>query len=719
MPRKSGIGTADYQIAELSVGLELDLEQLDLDAAVADKTVSEMITKLNHRAKQLEIRAEIDLTNLENAGTEVDKLQVKEARLNEILEIQRKKLQLLKEQYEKASGDKKVGAGIRGKLSNSVMLQELEVSKVEAMIRGLSVEAGATIPALGGVSTAVGLTVTAITALAMGIANTTEYAAKSGQELGRFAESMNLPVKAAQDLSTTLSLGGVSNESFTRFIINLDRRLMDAGKAGEAAREKLSRFGVSLQDEQGQLVGYNEQLKKLAEGYETAKAAGKGNEFLTSLGMGAEALREVLGNYESIERARTRMGSLFDEKEAEEFVAQSKELDDQMKELDLTIDQIKVALGAAFIPFVVDIAPRVSAAVNSIKDSIGDMSETIRKRYKNIRFQFGYTRAEYDAAMKEAAEKELQKADEEEEKKAEAREKIREKELDAYADRLVKFDDTIQDSLDVGLNSDIQNKLNAIDNQAEKYKRELEAIAKEYHAEPDKDSLNLIEKNAQIQKEKATRQFAEQTAAFLDGIYETSLQKRLNQIEREKRAWIQKGLDEVQATEAAEKAKIDVQRNAALQVLKAEREQLQAFRRGGARALKELYMEQNGLSEQDLKIKPEDLAAYEQAKQSMMENLLPYFSPDRERIRELDREREARNVIQLAGDEGRTPNPDVGPTVPPAGRTGGNERAIEVNVNIENAVTQDNEGMRMLADAVADKITPAIENALESDENAY
>ena len=54
MPRKSGIGTGDYQIAELSVGLELDLKQLDLDAAVADKTVLEMITKMNHRAKQIE-----------------------------------------------------------------------------------------------------------------------------------------------------------------------------------------------------------------------------------------------------------------------------------------------------------------------------------------------------------------------------------------------------------------------------------------------------------------------------------------------------------------------------------------------------------------------------------------------------------------------------------------------------------------------------------------
>ena len=623
MPRKSGIGTGDYQIAELSVGLELDLEQLDLDAAVADKTVSEMITKLNHRAKQLEIRAEIDLTNLENAGTEVDKLHVKEARLNEILDVQRAKLQLLKEQYEKASGDKNVGAGIKGKLSNSVLLQELEVSKWEAALRCLSSEAGGSVAAMEAVGGAVGFTVTAVAALALGLAEMTKYAAKSGQELGRFAERLNISAKEAQGLSAALALGGVDKDAFSRFITGLDKRMQSVGAAGESAREGLARFGVSLQDEQGQLVGYNEQLKRLAEGYQTAKNAGMTNEYFSALGTGAERLRDVLANYEQIEQTRTRMGSLFDEKGAEEFVAQSKALDEQMKELDLSIDQIKVSIGAAFLPFLVDIAPKVTAAVNSISESFGELSDKVRKRYKNLRFQFGYTRAEYDAAMREEAEREIRAAEEAERKKAEAREKIREKELDAYADKLVKFNEGIQDSLDAGLRTDIDNKLAAIERQAEKYRKELEATAKDYHAEPDKDSLALIDKNAQMQKDKAIREFSEQTANYLDSIYETSLQKRLNQIEREKQAWIQKGMDEVKATEAAETAKLDAQRNAALQVLKAEREQFRAYQRGGENAMRNTYMRQNGLTERDLNIKPEDVEEYEQAKKSMMENLFP------------------------------------------------------------------------------------------------
>ena len=718
MPRKSGIGTGDYQIAELSVGLELDLEQLDLDAAVADKTVSEMITKLNHRAKQLEIRAEIDLTNLEGAGTEIDKLHVKEARLNEILDVQRTKLQLLKEQYEKASGDKNVGPGIKGKLSNSVLLQELEVSKWEAALRGLSSEAGVSAAAVGAVGVTVGLTVTAIAALAVGLAEMTQYAAKSGQELGRFAERLNVSAKEAQGLAAALALGGADKDAFSRFITGLDKRIQSVGAAGESAREGLARFGVSLQDEQGNLVGYNEQLKRLAEGYKTAKNAGMTNEYFSALGTGADALRDVLANYEQIEQTRARMGGLFDDKSAEEFVAQSKALDDQMKELDLSIDQIKVSIGAAFLPFLVDIAPKVTETVNSLSQSFSEMSETIRKRYKNLRYQFGYTRAEYDAAMKEEAERELQAAEEAERKKAEARAKIREKELDAYADRLVKFDDTIQYSLDSAINTDIDNKLAAIDRQAEKYKQELAAMAKEYHAEPDKDSLSLIDQNAQMQKEKAVREFSEQTAAHLDSIYETSLQKRLNQIEREKQAWIRKGLDEVKATEAAEQQKAEAKRNAALQILKSEREQFKAYQRGGEEALRRTYMRQNGLTEADLNIKPEDVAAFQQAQKSMLENLLPYFSPNADLYRALDRDRDAENVIR-AGDGPWQTLTEVLEKMNSGVAPAGQPRPIEISVNIENAVTQDNEGMQILADAVADKITPAIENALESDNNAY
>ncbi|BAL82845.1 hypothetical protein SELR_11370 [Selenomonas ruminantium subsp. lactilytica TAM6421] len=65
----------------------------------------------------------------------------------------------------------------------------------------------------------------------------------------------------------------------------------------------------------------------------------------------------------------------------------------------------------------------------------------------------------------------------------------------------------------------------------------------------------LVAQEAALKKGKIMQQFEKETAEYLDGIYADSLTKRLNQIEREKKAWIQKGMDEVTATRAAEAQK--------------------------------------------------------------------------------------------------------------------------------------------------------------------
>ena len=48
-----------------------------------------------------------------------------------------------------------------------------------------------------------------------------------------------------------------------------------------------------------------------------------------------------------------------------------------------------------------------------------------------------------------------------------------------------------------------------------------------------------------------------------------------------------------------------------------------------------------------------------------------------------------------------------------------NSPHLEIQVNIDTAVTQDSESMSRLADTVADRITPVVEQALGSGELAY
>ena len=64
-----------------------------------------------------------------------------------------------------------------------------------------------------------------------------------------------------------------------------------------------------------------------------------------------------------------------------------------------------------------------------------------------------------------------------------------------------------------------------------------------------------VAREAELKRQKVIEDSARETAQYLDSVYEDSLTQRLRQIERERKAWIKKGMDEVTATRAAEQQK--------------------------------------------------------------------------------------------------------------------------------------------------------------------
>ena len=114
--------------------------------------------------------------------------------------------------------------------------------------------------------------------------------------------------------------------------------------------------------------------------------------------------------------------------------------------------------------------------------------------------------------------------------------------------------------------SDYQRNLYGIDNAAE------DTLKK--GADP-----ALVAREAMLKKSKVVEQFEKETAEYLDNIYADSLTKRLNQIEREKKAWIQKGLDEVTATRAAEAQKQQAINDSVKNMFTAQKKYLEIYRR--------------------------------------------------------------------------------------------------------------------------------------------
>lgn len=290
------------------------------------------------------------------------------------------------------------------------------------------------------------------------------------------------------------------------------------------------------------------------------------------------------------------------------------------------------------------------------------------------------------------------------------------------------FQRNVVDSTQSVYRTDLQNQLANIDREAAAYRQKgLDEISAAQWAE--------------ASKAKIREQWENEISSKIDSVWKTELQNRLDDIEREKQAWIQKGLDEVKATQWAEKEKLDAKRNAALQVLQAQKEEFKAYLEGGQRGLADYYKQAHGFTMEDLQMTPEQLAGFQQARKSMLENLLPNFrdpaliAAEQEQMRqsfkmtmggkdylydevmgnmqtEMHGMREQMDKLgsspALQNENGQAPQQAV--TAAPH---------LEVNVNIENAVTQDNDGIRYLADSVADRIRPAVENALGGGENTY
>ncbi len=309
-----------------------------------------------------------------------------------------------------------------------------------------------------------------------------------------------------------------------------------------------------------------------------------------------------------------------------------------------------------------------------------------------------------------------------------------------------------------------EKRLNAIDNE------KLAWIRKGL------DEVSAVEW-AENEKSKVIREFNNNVAANLDSIWQTELEKRLTNIEREKQAWIDKGVEEVKATQWAEQAKVDAQRNAAMSVLKSQLDEYRAFQRGGFEGLQDYQMQQlfkSGIRPEDLRITPEELAQFQFNREISQKSLLPNFMSQEDidalnKLRSVqidsmrkDAEEEKLKIlrgISFADAEAQknfenyrqnyfeklNPNDsaEMSKLVEMSGKLADLSSVItkinlpqpviqttenlnrqmppEVNVNvqIDEAHAWDTQHIQELAEKVADEITPAVVGAIGGDSNSY
>lgn len=528
-----------------------------------------------------------------------------------------------------------------------------------------------------------------------GLMNVTQGAMQAGDTIYKLSQRMHISTDEAAKMNAMFKLAGADAMEATPALTRLDRAILTAGANGNDTTKALQRFGVSLTDSQGKLLPMNEQLRALAHGYQRASASGQEEAFAAEvLGRNGQALIPVLADMDDLLEATADIETtgLLNPEDCHALTV-------TWKKMQVETDQLKMALGAALIPVAQDIMPdlidlvkdlvsgirenkdnikylaeafimmaRVSVdgmrSVLSFLSDIGINAKNVKNAIESVIFSVetlakakeqlaagdfegvsetvenadfaswqqereeAQLAAEADkaaAAAAKQAKKEQQgaiqqvtqatKEEEDAAKKAAAAEK-------KAAEEAAKANQELTDKLYGLTHSQLEVSLQKVDTEADQYRGKGA-------------DESLVLEVAEREKAKIQQEFAENTVAKLDAVWKSELQNRLDDIEKEKRAYIQKGVDEVKASAWAEHEKRMAQQKEALAAFKENREYLDILRQAmsGNGTMEEKMMkarmamlvkmrEKSGISAGD-HTSPEEMGMLSQLMGEVKQNLIP------------------------------------------------------------------------------------------------
>ena len=200
-----------------------------------------------------------------------------------------------------------------------------------------------------------------IAAGGFGLNAVVQSAVNAGEAVYQLEQRYNMSAAQAGQLNAVMKLTGGDVDTAAAAMMRFDKTLSSSGSAGDKARSIMQQLGISMTDSSGRLKPLNEQLGELAKGYEKAKAAGQGQEFLmNTLGVRGLALTKTLDNYtEAAERASKIKGVGLNPEEMHKAYM-------DMQEVSMQFSKLGVVAGSALAPLVSQILPSVQAGLAKV-----------------------------------------------------------------------------------------------------------------------------------------------------------------------------------------------------------------------------------------------------------------------------------------------------------------------------------------------------------------
>lgn len=736
------ISRINHENKKIRIEADIDLSKLDGakdKARSIDTREQALIRQLDLQRQKIRLVAAAYREMVQAKGAD----SAASARLETRLLNERKAYANLEVQLRAVRKERSAQTSIAGRMVNSV------ANGAGAM--SVLAQGAGDLGLLGFMSGPIGKAVGVTTAVSAGLIAMAKSAMTAGNNIYGLAQRMHTTNAEAARMNMVFKLAGADARAAVPAIIRLDKAIQSAGEDGNDTTRLLSAFGVVMKDSAGNLLPVNQQLTALAKGYRNAAAAGLESEFVSQLlgARGAELVPVLKDMAELQERAaRIPTTGLLNPDEAHR-------MNMEWNEMKVSMGQLSGAIGAAFMPVVSDLMPDINEAIETlvkgIKDNKSDIESVVKTigsiggvavdacklageafdglgiNMKNAGAVANFVKAEikdcretladmketlgdtaladgisrlWNWAMADYMPKDAEKPKEQEAKESNASQSAEEtrrkvEEAMAKAKKASSGGAGLTDEIYKLTHSDLENQLHDIDLKAEKLKSEG---AKEAD----------IVRYTEAAKAKVMRDFNEGTLSQINKSWKSELQNRLDDIDREKKAWIQKGVDEVTATRWAEREKTKARQQEALSMLKENRQYLEIMRQAMAgegsvekrmnnakmavlMAMRKKYGIQNDMTS------PEEVSRFAELMNSVKNNLVPGLETD------LWAKRLGENTIPVY--RGSELNRDI--------------PGFTANVTIQGGTYMDESGMKKMADNVADRIKVVYADAARRSQLAY
>lgn len=736
------ISRINHENKKIRIEADIDLSKLDGakdKARSIDTREQALIRQLDLQRQKIRLVAAAYREMVQAKGAD----SAASARLETRLLNERKAYANLEVQLRAVRKERSAQTSIAGRMVNSV------ANGAGAM--SVLAQGAGDLGLLGFMSGPIGKAVGVTTAVSAGLIAMAKSAMTAGNNIYGLAQRMHTTNAEAARMNMVFKLAGADARAAVPAIIRLDKAIQSAGEDGNDTTRLLSAFGVVMKDSAGNLLPVNQQLTALAKGYRNAAAAGLESEFVSQLlgARGAELVPVLKDMAELQERAaKIPTTGLLNPDEAHR-------MNMEWNEMKVSMGQLSGAIGAAFMPVVSDLMPDINEAIETlvkgIKDNKSDIESVVKTigsiggvavdacklageafdglgiNMKNAGAVANFVKAEikdcretladmketlgdtaladgisrlWNWAMADYMPKDAEKPKEQEAKKSNASQSAEEtrrkvEEAMAKAKKAASGGAGLTDEIYKLTHSDLENQLHDIDLKAEKLKSEG---AKEAD----------IVRYTEAAKAKVMRDFNEGTISQINKSWKSELQNRLDDIDREKKAWIQKGVDEVTATRWAEREKTKARQQEALSMLKENRQYLEIMRQAMAgegsvekrmnnakmavlMAMRKKYGIQNDMTS------PEEVSRFAELMNSVKNNLVPGLETD------LWAKRLGENTIPVY--LGSELNRDI--------------PGFTANVTIQGGTYMDESGMKKMADNVADRIKIVYTDAARRSQLAY